>query len=347
MRHINIPIFIPHLGCPNQCIFCNQRHISGTVEFDVNAVRNTIEETLKTVKSGDECEIAFFGGSFTGIDRNLMVELLDIAEEYVKVGYVAGIRMSTRPDYITEEIIDTLKGYTVTVVELGVQSMNDSVLRYLKRGHTVSDTVKATELLVENKIPFVGQMMVGLPGATADDELYCAEQICKLGAVASRIYPTVVFRQTELEQMTNMGGYIPLTVDEAVVRSAAVLRVFNENNVKCIRIGLSDSENLHSEATYVAGPNSPSIGEMVKSRLLLEDEINRLDKIMCEQNTTFFGKSLYIECNKRLVSQVTGHKRKNLTELKDRYGFKRVNVVENPNLNCETKIEIKEENSCD
>ena len=347
MRHINIPIFIPHLGCPNQCIFCNQRHISGTVEFDVNTVRSTIEETLSTVNSGDECEIAFFGGSFTGIERNLMVELLEIAENYVKSGQVVGIRMSTRPDYITEEIIDVLKRYTITVVELGIQTMNDGILEYLKRGHTVLDTVKATELLRENNIPFVGQMMVGLPGATADDEIYCADQICKLGAVAARIYPTVVFRQTELEQYTNMGGYTPLSVDKAVERSAAVLKVFNENNVKCIRIGLSDSENLHSKITYVAGPNSPSIGEMVKSRLLLENEINRLDKILCEQNIAFCGKTLYIKCNKKLVSQVTGHKRKNLIELKNRYGFKRVCVVENPNLDSETKIEIKEENSCD
>ena len=347
MRHINIPIFIPHLGCPNQCIFCNQRHISGTVEFDVNTVRSTIEETLNTVGGDDECEIAFFGGSFTGIDRGLMVELLDIAEAYVKDGRVVGIRMSTRPDYISQEIIEILKRYTLTFVELGIQSMNDSVLSYLKRGHTVADTVRAAKLLKENNIPFVGQMMVGLPKSSLSDEVHCAEQICALGASASRIYPTVVFRQTELELITNSGGYSPLTVEEAVERSAAVLSVFNKNNVKCIRIGLSDSENLHSEATYVAGPNSPSIGEMVKSRLILEEMINSLDKIMLENDNSFGGKSLIVECNKRLVSQVIGHKRKNLTELKNRYGFKCVSVLENPNLEYKTKIEIKEENSCD
>ena len=347
MRHINIPIFIPHLGCPNQCIFCNQRHISGTVEFDINSVRKTIDETLITVNDGDECEIAFFGGSFTGIDRSLMITLLDIAEEYVKAGRVIGIRMSTRPDYISQEIIDILKKYTITFVELGIQTMNDAVLSYLKRGHTAADTVRATELLKANNISFLGQMMIGLPQATKEDELYCAEQICVLGASASRIYPTIVFRQTELECLTQNGEYQALSLDEAVERSASVLRIFNKNNVNCIRIGLSDSESLHSDVTYVAGPNSPSIGEMVKSRLLLEDEFESFDRTINRYGCDLKGKVVHIECNKRLVSQVIGHKKRNLIELKNRYGFKCVKVYENPSLDFETKIEIKEENSCD
>ena len=344
MKHINIPIFIPHLGCPNQCIFCNQRHISGTFEFALDSVRDTIEKTLSTVDFGDECEIAFFGGSFTGIDRGLMVTLLDIAEEYVRAGKVVGIRMSTRPDYISQEIIDVLKDYTVTVVELGIQSMNDKVLAYLKRGHTVADTVHATKMLNKNGIPFVGQMMVGLPTATVEDEVYCAEQICRLGAVASRIYPTVVFKQTELESLTRCGEYTALSIDEAVERSAAALRVFNDNGVNCIRIGLSDSESLHSNETYVDGPNSPSIGEMVKSQLILE-EIKALIKMDAQNGVKCTGKTLHIECRKGLVSQVIGHKRKNLNELKQIYGFKDIKVTENPSLDFQTKIVIKEENS--
>lgn len=342
MKHINIPIFIPHLGCPNQCIFCNQRYISGTVEFDPFSVRKIIEETLETVGDCVECEIAFFGGSFTGIDRCLMIELLSIAEEYVKAGKVMGIRMSTRPDYISQEIINILKNYTVSCVELGIQTMNDEVLTYLKRGHTVFDTVQATKLLRENNIPFVGQMMIGLPKASKEDEIYCAEQICKLGAVASRIYPTIVFRHTELEGITRCGEYAALSLDEAVERSALALKVFKQNNVNCIRIGLSDSENLHSEESYACGPNSPSIGEMVKSKLYFDDFCGMLGECY------YKNADLYVECPVGLVSQLIGHRRKNITDLKKRFGFRHIKVVGCPNLKYEEiKFEIKEENSCD
>ena len=132
MKHVNIPIFIPHMGCPNQCIFCNQRYISGTHQFDESVVDTIINQTLTTVGKEDECDIAFFGGSFTGIERDLMIRLLDKAQQYVDKGQVVGIRMSTRPDYISKEIIEILKKYTITCVELGIQSMNDQVLRFLK-----------------------------------------------------------------------------------------------------------------------------------------------------------------------------------------------------------------------
>ena len=231
MRHINIPIFIPHLGCPNQCIFCNQRHISGTVNFDENEVENNIKSVLSTVKQDDECEIAFFGGSFTGIDRELMVRLLDIAQKYVNSGDVVGIRMSTRPDYINEEIVNIFNLYKITFVELGIQSMNDNVLSFLKRGHTSDDTVRASNLLKNAGIPFVGQMMIGLPTATKNDEIECARRICELGASASRIYPTLVFCNTELEELTRNLEYTPLSVDEAVYRSAEVLHIFVKNHV--------------------------------------------------------------------------------------------------------------------
>ncbi len=343
MRHINIPIFIPHLGCPNQCIFCNQRFISGTVEFDIESVISTIEETLSTVNNNDECEIAFFGGSFTGIERGLMIKLLDIAESYVDRGMVVGIRMSTRPDYISQEILDILKRYTITYIELGIQTMNDEVLAYLKRGHTVADTIRATNLLKKNGFKFVGQMMIGLPKATPKDEIYCAEQICKLGASAARIYPTIVFRHTELENITVCGKYTPLTLDDAVNRSADVLKVFMRNNVGCIRIGLSDSENLHSDETYVCGPNSPSIGEMVKSKVYFDN--------ICDVLNGFGGsvldKTLHIECAKGRLSQLIGHRRKNIIDLKNKFGLKDIKITENSKLDDKIKIMIKEENSCD
>ena len=132
-RHVNIPVFIPHLGCPNDCIFCNQRSISGKRSFDEGAVKDGIEAALATVPDC-EAEIAFFGGSFTGIDRGLMIRLLDTAENFVRDGRVTGIRLSTRPDYISREILDILSRYTVKTVELGIQSMDDNVLSAAKRG---------------------------------------------------------------------------------------------------------------------------------------------------------------------------------------------------------------------
>lgn len=342
MKHINIPIFIPHLGCPNQCIFCNQRSISGTHEFDEGSVDNIIKEVLSTTCDDCDCEIAFFGGSFTGIDRGLMIRLLDKAQGYVNNGQAVGIRMSTRPDYINEEIIDILKKYSITAVELGVQSMNNEVLSFLKRGHTANDTIKAVELLNKAEIPFVGQMMVGLPTSTERDEIECAEQICKLGAVATRIYPTIVFKNTELEHITKTGGYLPLTLEEAVRRSAQVYKVFVDNNVRCLRIGLCESENLHSENTYYAGPNSASVGEMVKSRLYFE--------IICQLiNEHGFSntENLFIECSRGKLSQVIGNKRANITELKEKFGYKYIKVCENSDLKeFEIILKEKEESQC-
>ena len=253
MKHINIPIFIPHLGCPNQCIFCNQKHISGTEAFNEKTVKNEILNILSTIDD-ENCEIAFFGGSFTGIDRSLMIRLLEIAQEFVDDGKVSAIRMSTRPDYISTEIIQILQKYSISCVELGIQTINDDVLRYLKRGHTFEDTKKAIKLLNKFQIPFVGQMMIGLPTASAKDEIECATFIAENNACGSRIYPTLVLANTDLAVQYKNGEYIPLSLEEAIERSANVLKVFSKYNIPCIRIGLCDSENLHSEKTFVTVP---------------------------------------------------------------------------------------------
>ena len=342
MRHINIPIFIPHLGCPNQCIFCNQRFISGTYEFDESQVDLIINEVLSTSQDGDECEIAFFGGSFTGIDRDLMLRLLDKAQSYIDKGQAVGIRMSTRPDYINDEIISILKKYTVTCVELGIQSMNDDVLTYLKRGHSSGDTRRAAKLLTGAKIPFAGQMMVGLPTATEEDELACAREICELGAIGARIYPTLVFKNTELEELTKSNQYEPLSIDEAVKRSASVYRIFLENDVFCYRIGLCESENLHSDSSFFKGPSCASIGEMVRSRVFLD---TICEKIECTElkNTN----DIVIYCPIGKTSQVVGNKKANITEIKNRFNYKSVKVLENDSLNgFEIIIKEKEESLC-
>lgn len=250
-RHVNIPIFIPHLGCPNMCVFCNQRLISGKSQFDISSVRNEIDTALATIPTGTETEIAFFGGSFTGIDRGLMVSLLDIAKEYAEAGKIGSIRLSTRPDYIDTEILDILKKYPVGTIELGIQSMDDKVLAASKRGHTAAQSVNACRLIRQYGFELIGQMMVGLPQADSKSEIDTAEAICSFGVAGARVYPTVVFRGTELAAMSETDLYIPLDTETAVMRTKNVLAIFTEHRVPVIRVGLCSSDHLASDEEVI------------------------------------------------------------------------------------------------
>lgn len=283
-----------------------------------------IESALETM--GDRiCEIAFFGGSFTGIDRDLMIRLLDTAESFVKCGRVSGIRMSTRPDYISEDVISVIGNYTLSEVELGIQSMSDDVLAKSRRGHTSRDTVRAAELLRNAGIRFVGQMMIGLPGSSMEDEIYCAGEICRLGATGCRIYPTVVFKSTRLAKMTEMGEYKPLTVDEAVRRSAEVLEVFESHGVRCLRIGLQDSENLRSEERYLAGPNHPALGEMVRGEVYLR----RIESAIKESGA---AEETVISVAQGRISAAVGHGGNNKRYISEKYGIKKIKFSEDATL---------------
>ncbi len=266
-RHVNIPVFIPHLGCPNDCVFCNQRSISGKRSFDESAVRTEIETALSTVSENCEAEIAFFGGSFTGIDRGLMIRLLDTAQNYVDCGRVTSIRLSTRPDYINDDILTLLSRYGVKDIELGIQSMNDSVLSASKRGHTAADSERACRLVKSYGFSLVGQMMTGLPLSTPGTEMDTAEKICRLGADGARIYPTMVFRGTELERMALDGSYTPPKLEDAVSRAAGALEVFVGRGVPVIRIGLHSGETLYSEEGISFGAYHPAMGELVEGEL--------------------------------------------------------------------------------
>ena len=327
-KHANIPLFVVHMGCPNQCVFCNQRLISGTSSFSAENAREQIENALATlVGTGRQAEIAFFGGSFTGIERALMVELLDMAQEYVDQGLVSGIRMSTRPDYINEEILAVLSRYTISCVELGVQSMSDSVLRLTKRGHTVQDTRRACRLLQASGIPFAGQMMIGLPGATPEDELHCAGAIAHMGAVAYRVYPTLVFRHTELADMYERGEYRPLSVREAVERMSAVMAVMEESGLTCLRAGLCESDNLHDPASLCAGPNHPAIGELARSALMHRKMESACERVI-KNGVCLKGRSVRFFVPRGKASAAAGHKRENILYLYTKYGIKSVKIIE-------------------
>ena len=324
-RHINIPVFIPHLGCPNNCVFCNQRTISGVSEFVPESFVKTVREALITIEADAEVEIAFFGGSFTGIDRGLMISLLTKAREFVREGRVHSIRCSTRPDYIDPEIIGFLKEYGVNTVELGLQSSSDRVLFASKRGHSANDEIRACKLITEAGIELVGQM-IGLPSSTPESEIETARFIIDSGASAVRIYPCVVFKDTELANMLVRGEYTPLTHEEAVSRSAAVLREFIDADITVLRIGLHSSENLRSEDTYLAGPNHPALGELIVGEVYYEKTRELLLKM--EEKPDVITVFAPVGC----VSKVLGHGGRNKIRLVNEFGILRLTVKEDEGL---------------
>ena len=328
MRHINIPIFIPHMGCPNMCVFCNQRSISGKMSFDISKVKNEIDEALATTQNDDEIEIAFFGGSFTGIDRELMISLLSLAQEYIDCGRVASIRLSTRPDYIDDEILDILASFGVKTIELGLQSMDDEVLEKSKRGHTSLCAEKACKMIKDRGFSLIGQMMIGLPNSTVEKEIHTAKKICEMGADGARIYPTVVFYDTELCSMMQSGIYSPLSNDDAVERTKEALKVFVAEDVPCIRVGLQSGENLSDASLVAGGANHSAIGELSMSALYLDKICEKIDA----QNLTKEPEKMTIYCPKGDISKIVGQKRKNIEKIYQKYGIKNVKVLEKNEL---------------
>ena len=337
-KHVNIPVFIPHLGCPNQCVFCNQNTISGIKEFQPESVVDIIESALKTIDKESEAEIAFFGGSFTGIDPNLMIKLLEIAYSYLSDGRVSSIRCSTRPDYINEQVLEYLKKYGVKVIELGLQSVDEKVLGLTKRGHSFEDENRACRLITKHGFTLVGQMMIGLPGATLDSELKTADFIIKSGASCARIYPTVVFRDTELAKMTEKKIYTPISVDEAIKRSAAVMKKFIDSGIEVIRVGLCSSENLTSEETYFAGPNHPAIGELVENEIYYNsicEKLKNADLLSDKKITVFVSRGS--------LSKAIGQKKKNKIRLIKDFSPTDIKFCEDEKLSdYEISLNIKE-----
>ncbi len=307
-EHRNIPIFIPHMGCPHQCVFCNQHSISGCEKFDESSISKQIEQALKTIPAGTEAEIAYFGGSFTGIDRSLMIRLLELAQSYVDGGCVQSIRLSTRPDMIDAEILGILKNYSVKHIELGLQSMDDGVLSASKRGHTAKQAEKACKMILDAGFSLVGQMMIGLPNSTLESERMTAQKICEMGASACRIYPTVVFRDTALMTFTERGDYQPLSLSDAVTRSAEVLKIFLDHGVSCLRIGLCASDGLTSDQA-VAGANHPALGELVWNELYYQNLYTYLE------SNGFLGKEVELTVSEREISKTVGLNRCNLKRL--------------------------------
>ena len=266
MKKGNISIFVPHLGCPQQCSFCNQKTITGKEKQPApEDVKNAVETALK--RKGFEYEIAFFGGSFTAIDRKYMISLLEAAQPYIKDGRIKGIRISTRPDFIDGEILDILKKYGVSSIELGAQSMDDEVLKANLRGHTANDVENASALIKEYGFELGLQMMTGLYRDTDEKAIETAKRIIELKPDTVRIYPTVVLKGTYLAELFEKEEYKPQTVDDAANLCTKLLPLFEEANIKVIRLGLHASDDI--KKNMVGGAYHESFGEIVQSRIML------------------------------------------------------------------------------
>ncbi len=320
-KHVNIPIFIPHIGCSNGCVFCNQRKISGHAGFVRERACEELRRAFTTIDGSVPVQIAYFGGSFTGIDREDMRALLKLAYAYVEEGRCDSIRVSTRPDYIDRGILEELSAYRVKTVELGVQSMDDGVLAASERGHTARDTERAFSLLGEYGIEAVGQMMIGLPESDREKEVFTAVRIADMGAVAARIYPTVVFEGTRLCEMMRSGRYLPLDEEAAVSRSAAALSVFTERRIPVIRLGLQSTELLDAGDGIVGGFYHPALGEKVMGRFLRE----RVQRMIGDADVR--GKTLTLRVCPSDVSAFIGQKGINRTYFTEHYALGGFRVI--------------------
>lgn len=307
MRHGNISVFVPHIGCPNQCSFCNQNTITGE---KISPTKNDVVKAVETAAShpsynSSNTELAFFGGSFTAIEKDYMCELLDVGYSYVKKGVVSGIRISTRPDAITPEILELLKSKGVTAIELGCQSLDDEVLRLNHRGHTANDVENASALIKQYGFSLGLQMMTGLYGDTDEKSLKTAKKIIEFGADTVRIYPTLLLKGTYLHSLYEKGEYAPQSLEQAVELVAELLILFEAAEVNVIRVGLHTVE----VDGFVSGPWHPAFGELVKSRVLLKQVLEIIEDEKIPKG------NIEIKLPKAKISAMIGQKRGNVLAL--------------------------------
>lgn len=308
MKHSNISIFIPHLGCPNQCSFCNQQTITGQQDTPtVKQVEEMLQRAILLLKRPpEETEIAFFGGSFTAIDYNYMCELLELAQSCVRQYHLKGIRISTRPDYIDKEVLSCLKRYGVTSIELGAQSMDNRVLSANHRGHTKEQVIAACEQIRSDGFELGLQMMVGLYQDTPEISLQTAREILRLQPDTVRIYPTVVLENTCLAKWYQQGIYHPMSLETAVEICAQMLWMFYQAGISVIKCGLHASEDITSQ--MVAGIYHPAFRELCESYLYLMLAKKQLSMLSVKGPVTLF-------VNPTAISKMIGQKRSNLKAL--------------------------------
>ncbi len=311
MKKRIIPIFVPHQGCPHDCIFCNQKKITGvSTDMTSNDVRDIVEEYLTTIDKDAMVEIAFFGGSFTAIDVDIQRSLLSVAKEYVDKGVVHDIRMSTRPDCISQEILSMLKEYKVSIIELGVQSLDEDVLKDSIRGHHTDEVFVSSRLIKENNIKLGLQMMVGLPSDSEQKCIDTARQFIQLNPDCVRIYPTLVVKETGLEDLLKKNEYSPFSLEQSIEIVKKLLALFYVNNINVIRVGLQATDDIQLGKAVVDGPYHPAFRELVEGNMIKD----YLKHIVIENKVT---SSVLIKTNKKNISKIIGNKKCNSIYMKN------------------------------
>ncbi len=320
-RNSIIPVFVPHLGCPNDCVFCNQRRISGHIEpATAQTVKNAIEEAAALTPQGTKRQLAFYGGSFTAIPEARQIELFEAAQPYLEAGTISSIRLSTRPDAIDAAVLKRLKKYGVAVVELGAQSMCDRVLELSGRGHDSAAVENASRLVKAAGFELILQMMTGLPGDTDDCCIETAKRIIALAPDGVRIYPTVIVRDTVLCDMWRAGSYKEHTVEDAVRVCAKLVPLFEAAGIPIIRMGLNPTEEL-SGGDALGGAYHPALGELVHSRIMLQ----RARGLLAGAAP---GSRIILEVNRSDVSKMVGQHRCNVKALTEEFSLRELKIHE-------------------
>lgn len=327
-RHYIIPIFVSHRGCPHDCIFCNQKKITGQGgDVGREDVKNKIEEYLQTIpKENSVVELAFYGGSFTAIPIDQQKELLEAVQPYIAEGVIHNIRISTRPDCIDMPVIELLKAYKVQIVELGVQSMDDEVLRISNRGHSAQDVVNAVTLLKQHDFIVGVQVMVGLPGDSILKSINTVKKLAKLKPDIARIYPVLVITNTYLEQLYHRGEYKPLSLEATVELCKNLLILFEKNNIEVIRIGLQPTENILEGKEVVAGPFHSSMRQLVVSSIYRD----MIDYLLKDAGDI---KELEIFVNPKDISDILGQKRSNFDYIKNYKKIEKLVITQSSDIN--------------
>jgi histone acetyltransferase (RNA polymerase elongator complex component) len=318
-----IPFFIPHSGCPHQCVFCNQKNITGQAKpIDPSVIPRTITEYLAISNSDTSPQVAFYGGSFTALPFETQKAYLAAVQPFISAGTIASIRLSTRPDCITNEVLALLREYHVATIELGVQSMDDAVLTHSGRGHTTGDTINAVRLIRSHDFLIGLQLMPGLPGDSADSFLKTIDAVIELKPDFVRIYPSLVIKDTPLEDLYASGRYVPLSLDDAVQLCRKALERFEAEGINVIRIGLQPTEELEKPGTIVAGPYHPAFREMVESSILLDKMRAAL------RNQTMKIRRVIFQVNPKDLSAAIGQQRSHIELLRKEFGLQEVRIVE-------------------
>lgn len=338
-KHAIIPIFIPHRGCPNDCVFCNQKKITARQD-DVtpDAAREVIETWLSTLEPGrvenggsmETIEVAFFGGSFTGLPIDEQSAFLAVAHEYKVNGRIDKIHLSTRPDYINEEILDNLKAYSVDVIELGVQSLSPAVLKAAGRGHDADCVYRASRLIKDYGFTLGIQLMVGLPGSDLEAEIYSAKETVNIAPQIARLYPTVILPETALFDMYKDGSYTPMTEDDAVVRTAAMYKLLDDAGIQIIRVGLKSSDIINAEEDGAAGDTfHPAFRQLVEgliARDQIEDQLTQLKMLKQPTSQNLTGQCMFVSTEKSR-NTLFGHKSANRKYFAQKYPELKIKYV--------------------